>query len=348
MNGHLVTVEVGVEGRADERMQLDRLAFDQGRFEGLDAQAVQRRRAVQENRMLADDLVEDIPDFRLFLFNELLGLLDGRGVTLGVEAGVDERLEQLERHLLRKTALVQLQFRTGHDNRAAGIVDALAEQVLTEAALLALQHVGQRLQRTLVGTGDDAATTAVIEQRVHRFLQHALFVTDDDARSTQFDQALQTVVTVDHAAVEIVQIRRRETAAVKRHERAQIRRDHRNDLHDHPFRPVAGFHEVLDDLQPLHQLLLLQIRGRLGKFCTQIAGDLFQVHRSEHLVDRFGADHGGELVFAELIDGEHVVFFAEELVFLQRRQTRLGHDVVFEVQNAFDILQRHVEQRRNA
>ena len=47
VNGHLVAVEVGVEGRADERMQLDRLAFDQDGLEGLDAQAVQRRRAVQ-------------------------------------------------------------------------------------------------------------------------------------------------------------------------------------------------------------------------------------------------------------------------------------------------------------
>ena len=116
VNGHLVTVEVGVEGRADERMQLDSLAFDQGRFEGLDAQAVERRRTVQENRMLADDLVEDIPDFRLFLFNQLLGLLDGRGITLGVEAGVDERLEQFERHFLWQAALVQLQFRAGHDD----------------------------------------------------------------------------------------------------------------------------------------------------------------------------------------------------------------------------------------
>ncbi len=221
VNGHLVTVEVGVEGRADERMQLDGLAFDQHGFEGLDAQAVQRRCAVQQNRMLADDLVEDIPDFRLFLFNQLLGLLDGRGVNLGVKAGIDERLEQFERHLLRKAALVQLQFRTRHDDRTAGIVDALAEQVLAEAALLALEHVGQRLQRTLVGAGDDAATAAVVEERVHRFLQHALFVADDDARSAQFDQALQTVVTVDNAAIEIVQVRRRETAAIERNQRAQ-------------------------------------------------------------------------------------------------------------------------------
>ena len=86
-----------------------------------------------------------------------------------------------------------------------GIVDALAEQVLAEAALLALQHVGERLQRTLVGAGDDAAAPAVVEQRVDRFLQHALLVAHDDVGRLQLHQPLQTVVAVDDAAVEIVQ-----------------------------------------------------------------------------------------------------------------------------------------------
>jgi hypothetical protein len=147
---HLVAVEVGVEGRADERVQLDRLALDQRRLEGLDAEAVQRRRPVQHHRVLADDLVQDVPDLRLLLLDELLRLLDGGGEAAGVELGVDERLEQLERHLLRQAALVQLQLRADHDDRAARVVDALAEQVLPEAALLALQHVGERLQRRLL------------------------------------------------------------------------------------------------------------------------------------------------------------------------------------------------------
>jgi hypothetical protein len=73
---HLVAVEVGVEGRADERVQLDRLALDQRRLEGLDAEAVQRRRPVQHHRVLADDLVQDVPDLRLLLLDELLRLLD--------------------------------------------------------------------------------------------------------------------------------------------------------------------------------------------------------------------------------------------------------------------------------
>ena len=97
----------------------------------------------EQHRMLADHLVEDVPDFLALLLDPLLRLLQGHREALGVEPRVDERLEQLERHLLRQAALVELQLRTGDDHRAARIVDALAEQILAEAALLALQHVGR-------------------------------------------------------------------------------------------------------------------------------------------------------------------------------------------------------------
>jgi hypothetical protein len=93
-------------------VKLDRLAFDQHGLERLDAQTVQRRRAVQQNRVLADHLVEDVPDLGAFLFDQLLRLLDGRGQALGLQPRVDERLEQLQRHLLGQAALVQLQLRT--------------------------------------------------------------------------------------------------------------------------------------------------------------------------------------------------------------------------------------------
>ena len=55
----------------------------------------------------------------------------------------DEGLEQLQRHFLGQAALIQLQARADHDNGTAGIVHALAQQVLTETALLAAQQVGQ-------------------------------------------------------------------------------------------------------------------------------------------------------------------------------------------------------------
>jgi hypothetical protein len=88
----------------------------------------------------------------------------------------DERLEQLERHLLGQAALVQLERGADHDDRTARVVDALAQQVLAEPALLALEHVGQRLERAVARARDRAAAAAVVEQGVDGLLQHALLV----------------------------------------------------------------------------------------------------------------------------------------------------------------------------
>src|SRR3546814_1452849 len=47
VDGHLVTVEVGVERGADQRMQLDGLAFDQHRLERLDARSEEHTSELQ-------------------------------------------------------------------------------------------------------------------------------------------------------------------------------------------------------------------------------------------------------------------------------------------------------------
>src|SRR5205823_4844565 len=82
--------------------------FDQYRHERLDAQAVQRRGAVEQHRVVADDLVEDVPDLGPAALHHALGRLDVGGVALVHELAHDERLEQLERHLLGQAALVEL------------------------------------------------------------------------------------------------------------------------------------------------------------------------------------------------------------------------------------------------
>ena len=202
-----------------ERVQLDGLAFHQHGLESLDAEAVQRGSAVQQNGMVLDDFFEDVPNHRVLLLDQFLGLLDGGAMAALFEPMIDERLEQLERHLLGKTALVELQFGTDHDDGTAGIIDALAEQVLAEAALLAFERIGERFERAVVGATQHAAAAAVVEQRVHGFLQHALFIAHDDVGRVQLDQLLQPVVAVDDAAIEVVQIGGGETAAIQRHQR---------------------------------------------------------------------------------------------------------------------------------
>ena len=103
--------------------------------------------------MFADDLVEDVPHFGLFLLDHLLRRLDGRDIATLFKFVVDERLEQLQSHDLRQTTLVQLQLGADDDDRTARVVDALAEKVLTEAAVLALEHVAERLEGALVRAG---------------------------------------------------------------------------------------------------------------------------------------------------------------------------------------------------
>jgi len=347
VHGHLVAVEVRVERGADQRVQLDRLALDQHRLEGLDAEAVQRRRAVQQHRMLADDLLEDVPDLRALALDQALGRLDRRGVAAQLQLLEDERLEELERHLLRQAALVQAQRGPHDDDRAAGVVDALAEQVLAEPALLALDHVGERLQRALVGARDRAAAAAVVEQRVDGLLQHALLVAHDDVRRVQLEQPAQAVVAVDDPAIEVVEVRRGEAAAIERHQRTQVGRQHRQDGHDHPFRLVAGLDERLDQLQALAEALQLGL-GRGGGHVLADLDDLgLQVERAQQLVHGLGTHAGVELV-AVLLDRleEHLV--GQQLAALHRRHARVDDHEGLEVQHALDLAQRHVEHQADA
>ncbi len=83
-------------------------------------------------------------------------------------------------------------------------------------------------------------------------------------------------------------------------------------------------------------------------FDAQVCLELLEVEALEQFADRFGADHGGEGVLAVLVLRLEVLVFRQELTVLERGQARLEHDVVFEVQDALEILQRHVEQQADA
>src|SRR5262249_33247750 len=146
----------------DERMDLDRRALDEDRHERLDAQAMESGGAVQQDRVVLDDLFEDVPDLGPDALDDALRALDVVGEALLHELPHDERLEQLEGHLLGQAALVELELRPNHDDRAAGVVHALAEEVLAEPALLAFEHVGEALEAMVAGAGDCAAAAAVV------------------------------------------------------------------------------------------------------------------------------------------------------------------------------------------
>ena len=143
MNSHLVTVEVGVERRADERVELDGTTIHQFGLKSLNTESVQGRCSVEHDRMPLDHLLKDLHHLVIRTLDELLGGLDVVNDVLTDQTMDHERLEQLDRHLLRQAALMHLQFRTHHNHGTTGVVDTLAEQVLTEATLLALNDVAE-------------------------------------------------------------------------------------------------------------------------------------------------------------------------------------------------------------
>ncbi len=211
--------------------------------------------------MLADDAFEHVPHLGAPALDHALGRLDVLG-QLGVDQPLhDEGLEQLERHQLGQAALVQLEVRADDDDRTARVVHALAEQVLAEPALLALQHVGERLEGTVARPGHGTPTTTVVEQGVDGLLEHALLVVDDDLGRAEVQQPLQAVVAVDDAAVQVVEVRGGEPATVELHHRAQVGRDDRDGLEDHgpgvvdPAPVVVAAVEGGDDLEALDGLL---------------------------------------------------------------------------------------------
>ncbi len=205
---------------------------------------------------------------------------------------------------------MQAQRRAGHDDRTARVVDALAQQVLAEAALLALEHVAQGLQGAVARARDGPAAAAVVEQGVDGLLQHPLLVVDDDLRRAQVQEPLEAVVPVDDAAVEVVEVGGREAATVQLHHRAQLRRDHRDGLQHHHVRLVAGVQEGRDDLQALDGTLLLLALGGLD-LLLEIGGLGVQVDLLEQVADRLGAHAAAEVLAPAIGGAEAVLELAE-------------------------------------
>ena len=179
MNGHLIAVEISVETLADQRMQLDGVAFHQERLKSLNAHAVERWGTVQEHRVVANDLLKDVPDLSVLPFEHLLGALDRVGVTEFLQPADDERLVEFQRNFLGQSALVKAERRTDHNHAAGGIIDAFAEEILSKAALFALDHIGQAFQRTIARCEHRPLAAIVIKQCIDRLLEHPLFIADN-------------------------------------------------------------------------------------------------------------------------------------------------------------------------
>ncbi len=255
MNRHLVTVEICIERRTDQRMKLNRLTLDKNRLKRLDTQTVKCRRAVQKHWIFFYDLIKGVPNFRDFLFDHFFGTFNGRNQAFLLKSIVNKRFKELERHLLRQTALVKSQFRSHRDNGSSGVIHTLAQKILSKTSLLPFQGITQGFQGSLVGTCYNPAVPSIVKKYIHGFLEHPLFITHDNIRCFQIHKPFQTVVPVNDPPVKIVEIRRCKTSAFQWDKGSQIRRQDRNDIHDHPDRINPGSTKRIDYFKSLGKLL---------------------------------------------------------------------------------------------
>ena len=275
-----------------ERMELESLSVNENGLEGLDSQSVERRSSVEHDRMLLDDLVQNCPDFAGFGLYEGLGLLDVAGQVVLDKLLDQKRLEQLESHLGRNTALVHPELRTDDDNRTSAVVDTLSEQVLSETTLLTLEHVRQTLERSAVGALDcSALALGVIQKCIDCFLKHSLLVPDDDVGSMEGNESLESVVSVDDSSVKVIEVAGCKAAAVQLDHRSEIWRDDGDDSEDHPLGTVVAVLEVLYNLDSLQQALVDALGALLLHLLSELDAQGLEIQLREKDPDGLGTHH---------------------------------------------------------
>ena len=147
-------------------------------------------------------------------------------------------------------------------------------------------------------------------------------------------KAFQTIVTVDDTAIEVVQVACSKTAAIELNHRTQIRRNDRNDIHDHPFWLVAALEEGFTDIETAHDVaFFLEARLRL-ECCPQFLRQFFHIDFVEQFLDGFGTNADAESI-PEFIQFFLVFGFCEELLFCQVRIARIKDDVACKIEDLF-------------
>ena len=364
MNRHLVAVEVGVESSASKRMKFYGSAFDKYRLKRLNTESVKCRSTVKQYRVIFNYVFENIPYLIFSVFYKSFRTLYIMAKIFLNQSFHNERFEKFQRHFFRKPALIKFKFRSDDDNRTSRIVDTFTEKILTETALFTAEHSAERFKVTAARSRYGFASTAVIDKSVNCFLQHSLFVADDDIRSTELGKFLKTVITIYNSAVQIVKVACRISAAVKLNHRTEFRRKNRKNVENHPFRTVAGDTECFDNFKSLNRFKSLLTRTVFNDG-FKFHAVFFKVDFLQKLFNGFGAHSDSEtscVIFILFKDcslnliGNNRFFGYSDYFFTCRSfvdfnfryVARVKNNEGNEIQNLFEFFWRHIQKQRNS
>ena len=215
-------------------------------MESLDREFVECRRTVEKHRILIDNLLEALPDHIVTIFDHFFGLLKSRRIAFFFQFGHEVWFEKLQCHQFRQTTLIHAKIRTYNDDGTSRKVDTFPKEVLAKTSLFPFDDLTQRLQRSFIGTLDGIATAAVIDESIHGFLEHTLFVAHDNIGRIQIHEAFETLVAVYDAAIKVVHVTNGKFPSIECHEWTEIRWQYRNDCKHHPFGSITTCDKTLD------------------------------------------------------------------------------------------------------
>ena len=130
-------------------------------------------------------------------------------------------------------------------------------------------------------------------------------------------RVLQPVIPIDDATIEIVQIGGGKTASLERNKWAQIRRDDREHVENHPLGTGLRVHEALDQLQSLGELLPELFAAGSSHLLLNLVVQILQVRLLKQLLNGFGT-HSRDKNIAVLVLRFAKFRLGQELALLQR------------------------------
>ena len=156
-------------------------------------------------------------------------------------------------------------------------------------------------------------------------------------------QLLETVVAVDHTTVEVVQVRRRKTAAFQPDQRTQVWRENWDHVQNQPLWVVSRIANGLDDLQALGDSLTLGLACGFLHLSTKLSRDQVDIHIVQKDFDGLSAHARSEGV-SILVHGLDITSLSDDLALLEGSQSWVGHDIGHAVEHFLKVFERDVEK----
>ena len=103
----------------------------------------------------------------------------------------------------------------------------------------------------------------------------------------------------------------------------------------------------VDDFEAFGDFFTARLTGRFHHLGPQLYGQLLQVQIPQQQPDRLGSHASLKTAKTELLNQLPIAGLGQDFLLAQRGLARVGHNIRLEIQDAFQIFERHIQQGPN-